>query len=108
MLASARAWSLRVMNLPAALATGVSIAAYTVVDGIGVRVSGNWVAYHRRRVRVFSRRAAVVVARPARDVLGTDGGNRQGCRWWAISLSAYGAIIWAMQAKPDGCGLGVA
>ncbi len=36
---------LHAMNLPAALATGVSIAAYTVVDGIGVRSSGNWVAY---------------------------------------------------------------
>jgi hypothetical protein len=33
------------MNLPAALATGVSISAYTIVDGIGVRASGNWVAY---------------------------------------------------------------
>src|SRR5664279_3164528 len=36
---------LHAMNLPAALATGVSIATYTVVDGIGVRASHNWVAY---------------------------------------------------------------
>jgi multidrug transporter EmrE-like cation transporter len=36
---------LHAMNLPAALATGVSIAAYTVVDGLGVRASGNWIAY---------------------------------------------------------------
>ena len=36
---------LREMNLSWALTTGVSIAAYTVVDGIGVRASGNWVAY---------------------------------------------------------------
>src|SRR3954451_16293287 len=33
---------LHAMNLPWALATGVSIAAYTVVDGFGVRASGNW------------------------------------------------------------------
>ena len=33
------------MNLPWALATGVSIAAYTVVDGFGVRASGNWLGY---------------------------------------------------------------
>ena len=32
------------MNLPSALATGVGIAAYTVVDGLGVRASGNWIA----------------------------------------------------------------
>ncbi len=44
MLAAAKG-RLRHMNLPAALATGVSIASYTVVDGIGVRASGNWVAY---------------------------------------------------------------
>src|SRR6267154_4787440 len=44
MLAAAKG-RLHAMNLPAALATGVSIAAYTVVDGIGVRASGNWIAY---------------------------------------------------------------
>ena len=36
---------LRGRNLTAALATGVSIAAYSVADGLGVRASGNWVAY---------------------------------------------------------------
>ena len=36
---------LHAMNLPSALATGVSIAAYTVVDGLGVRASGNWSGY---------------------------------------------------------------
>src|SRR3954462_3000048 len=36
---------LHAMNLPWALATGVSIAAYTIVDGIGVRASGNWLGY---------------------------------------------------------------
>ena len=35
---------LHAMNLPAALATDVGIAAYTVVDGLGVRTSGNWIA----------------------------------------------------------------
>jgi multidrug transporter EmrE-like cation transporter len=42
---SASMRGLHAMNLPAALATGVSIAAYTIVDGIGVRESGNWIAY---------------------------------------------------------------
>src|SRR5471030_17982 len=44
MLAAAKG-RLRHMNLPWALATGVSIAAYTVVDGLGVRASGNWLGY---------------------------------------------------------------
>src|ERR1700704_1145777 len=44
MLAAAKG-RLQAMNLPAALATGVSIAVYTVVDGLGVRASGNWIAY---------------------------------------------------------------
>jgi len=44
MLAAARG-RLHAMNLPSALATGLSIAAYTVVDGIGVRVSDNWLGY---------------------------------------------------------------
>ena len=29
----------------AALGTGATIAGYTVVDGLGVRVSGDWLAY---------------------------------------------------------------
>src|SRR5205085_10522917 len=44
MLAAARG-RLHAMNLPWALATGVSIAAYTVVDGFGVRASQNWLGY---------------------------------------------------------------
>src|SRR3978361_1390161 len=44
MLAAAKG-RLHAMNLPWAPATGVSIAAYTVVDGLGVRASGNWLRY---------------------------------------------------------------
>jgi drug/metabolite transporter (DMT)-like permease len=91
------------MNLPAALATGVSIAAYTLVDGIGVRVSGNWVAYtggmfaffllvplwHLARVDRKAFRLPVAEAGKA-----ASGG--------LISLAAYAAIIWAMQANPMG------
>ena len=39
----------------AALATGVSIAAYTVIDGIGVRAYGNWLAYTGGDLRVLHR-----------------------------------------------------
>jgi drug/metabolite transporter (DMT)-like permease len=107
MLAAARARAASgfasAMNLPAALATGVSIAAYTVVDGFGVRASGNWVAYvgsifafflvmplwylARRQFSMFVM-SSVEVAKAASGGL--------------ISLAAYGAIIWAMRTGSMG------
>ena len=51
--------------LPTAFATGVSIAAYSVVDGIGVRESGNTVGYTAwtRRWPRSPRRACARVSR---------------------------------------------
>jgi drug/metabolite transporter (DMT)-like permease len=98
-----KAGGLHAMNLPAALATGASIAAYTVVDGIGVRASGNWVAYTGGMFVFFLAmplwylargRRAMFAAPLAETVKAASGG--------AISLLAYGAIIWAMQTSPMG------
>jgi drug/metabolite transporter (DMT)-like permease len=94
---------LHAMNLPAALATGVSIATYTVVDGIGVRASHNWVAYTGGMFAFFlavplwhlARRQRAVFAIPPVEVAKAASGG-------LISLIAYGAIIWAMQASPFG------
>ena len=103
MLAAAKG-RLRHMNLPWALATGVSIAAYTVVDGIGVRASGNWLGYTGGDFRVLHRRAAVVSgAKPERgfsELPPNEAGKAVG--GGLISLAAYGAIIWAMQSSPMG------
>ncbi len=98
-----KAVGLHAMNLPAALATGASIAAYTVVDGLGVRASGNWVAYTGGVFAFFlamplwylvrGRRAMFAV--PMAEVGKAASGG-------AISLLAYGAIIWAMQTSPMG------
>jgi len=94
---------LHAMNLPAALATGVSIAAYTIVDGIGVRASGNWIAYTGSIFAFFlvmplwylaRRQFKVFVMSPAEVAKAASGG--------LISLAAYGAIIWAMQAGSMG------
>jgi drug/metabolite transporter (DMT)-like permease len=102
MLATAKG-RLHAMNLPWALATGFSIATYTVVDGIGVRVSGNWIAYTGGMFAFFLavplwyliRRDRVLFAmRPVELGKAAAGG--------LISLAAYGAIIWAMQASPMG------
>jgi drug/metabolite transporter (DMT)-like permease len=102
MLAAAKG-RLKHMNLPAALATGVTIATYTVVDGIGVRASGNWVAYTGGMFAFFlavplwylAQRRRAVFAIPAVEVGKAASGG-------LISLVAYGAIIWAMQASPMG------
>ncbi|WKX72225.1 DMT family transporter [Streptomyces sp. XD-27] len=88
--------------LLAAVATGLSIAAYTVVDGVGVRESGTpvgyiaWLmvlqgtlipayAYARHRNRLWAR------LRPhaARGLLGA-----------AMSISAYALVLWAQTRAP--------
>ncbi|MFE1749879.1 EamA family transporter [Streptomyces anandii] len=81
----------------AALATGLSIATYTVIDGLGVRASGSslgyiaclmavqgWVlpAYAAARLR----REAAAVLRPYAP-LGLLGA--------ALSVAAYGLVLWA-------------
>jgi drug/metabolite transporter (DMT)-like permease len=94
---------LHAMNLPWALATGISIASYTVIDGIGVRASGNWIAYTGGMFAFFLllplwywvRGKRAIFALPmAEGVKAASGG--------LISLAAYGAIIWAMQANAMG------
>jgi len=102
MLAAARG-RLRHMNLAAALATGVSIAAYTLVDGLGVRASGNWLGY---TAGIFSfsivvplwflaKSGTTFFKAPAGEIAKAVGGG-------VISLLAYGAIIWAMQESAMG------
>jgi len=94
---------LRGMSLTAALATGVSIAAYSVVDGLGVRASGNWVAY-TGGIFVFelamplwylARQGRIAFAISSTEAAKAASGG-------LISLAAYGAIIWAMQGNAMG------
>ncbi|MGY0017927.1 EamA family transporter [Streptomyces sp. cg35] len=88
--------------LGAALATGVSIAAYTVVDGLGVRASGSAAGYiawlmvlQGLVVPVFAayrwRGELVTRIRPFAP-LGLLGA--------ALSVSAYGLVLWA-QTRAD-------
>jgi len=87
-----------------ALATGCFIAAYTVVDGIGVRLSGNSFAYTAWMVVFWAVPMPIILlcARgkgafnaPAREVWRACGGG-------LVALVAYGAIIWAMQSGDMG------
>ncbi|MFJ9628974.1 EamA family transporter [Streptomyces sp. NPDC091280] len=86
----------------AALATGLSIAAYTVVDGLGVRASGSSMGYivwlmvaEGWLIPVYAlhlRRGQLLPAlRPFAAV---------GCLGAALSMLAYGLVLWA-QTRAD-------
>jgi drug/metabolite transporter (DMT)-like permease len=98
-----KAVGLHAMNLPAALATGASIAAYTVVDGIGVRASGNWIAYTGGVFAFFLAMPLWYLARGRRAMFAVPMAEAgKVASGGAISLLAYGAIIRAMQTSPMG------
>ena len=102
MLAAAKG-RLHAMNLPAALATGVSIAAYTIVDGLGVRASGDWIAYTGAIFAFFLAVPLWYLARGRRAVFAVSMAEAgKAASGGLISLAAYGAIIWAMQANAMG------
>ncbi len=100
---------LHAMNLPFALATGVSIAAYTVVDGLGVRASGNWAAYTGG---IFAFFLAVplwyLARRRLRDVRRAFGGSGQGGQRRAYFACGLWRHHLGHARKRDGSGLGVA
>ncbi|MFD5032471.1 EamA family transporter [Streptomyces sp. NPDC058405] len=88
--------------LLAALATGLSIAAYTVVDGVGVRKSGSPISYIAWLMilegvlipayALYARRGLLLAQlRPhaARGLLGA-----------VLSLIAYGLVLWAQTRAP--------
>src|SRR3954452_20333149 len=102
MLAAAKG-RLHAMNLPWALMTGVSIAAYTVVDGFGVRASQNWLGYTGAIFAFFIVVPLWFLARSGTRffrVRASESGKAIG--GGVISLAAYGVIIWAMQTSPMG------
>uniref|UniRef100_A0AAU2V9S4 DMT family transporter n=1 Tax=Streptomyces sp. NBC_00003 TaxID=2903608 RepID=A0AAU2V9S4_9ACTN len=86
----------------AALATGLTIAGYTVVDGVGVRASGSSFGYIAWLMvleglaipayAAYRRRSQLAVElRPfaARGLLGA-----------ALSVAAYGLVLWAQTRAP--------
>jgi len=84
--------------LPPAFTTGVLIGAYTVVDGIGVRLSGSSVAYSTSMFLLWSimmppifymMRGKSPAYTKAQTLMALSGG--------IVSIVAYGIVIWAMQ-----------
>ena len=84
--------------LPAAFTTGVLIGAYTVVDGIGVRLSGNSLAYTNTMFLLWSVTAPFVFwALRGRPPAYTGAQTAMALVGGLVSLLAYGIVIWAMQ-----------
>jgi len=89
--------------LVAAVGTGLTIAAYTTVDGLGVRLSGSSVAYIGWLMLLESlcvpawalaRRRHVLLSGTSRRVLGS------GLLAGGLSVLAYGLVLWA-QTRGD-------
>jgi uncharacterized membrane protein len=90
--------TLRTDFLPAAFTTGVLIGAYTVVDGIGVRLSGNSLAYTNSMFLLWSATMPFIYAAMRRTIPAyTKAQTAMALAGGLVSLLAYGIVIWAMQ-----------
>lgn len=91
-------------SIPAALVTGCFIGAYSVVDGIGVRVAGHVVGYAAWMCLVWGALMPIVYVglRGARNLRGRLSQVLGAVAGGMFSLVAYGVIIWAMQHAPLG------
>ncbi len=90
--------------VPVALATGVSIALYSIVDGIGARLSGSPFGYSAWMFVLWAavmgalyifRYGAGNLVRSRRDIMHAAGGG-------TIALTGYAIVIWAMSVTQMG------
>ncbi|HEM7897817.1 TPA: EamA family transporter [Burkholderia cenocepacia] len=90
--------------LPTAFATGVSIAAYSVVDGIGVRESGSTVGYTAWMFVLTGALMAVYYRLRAGPLRLTQevGETAKAACGGVFAALAYGIVIWAMDRAPMG------
>lgn len=89
---------LRAEFLSAALTTGVLIGAYTVVDGIGVRLAGSSVAYTNSMFLLWSlTMPPIFYLMRGRPPAYTGAQTGMALTGGLVSLLAYGIVIWAMQ-----------
>jgi drug/metabolite transporter (DMT)-like permease len=93
-----------VANVPSALATGCFIGAYSVTDGIGVRVSGSVLGYTVWMCLIWGVGMPLVylVLRGARGLRRPPVEVASAAVAGLTSLVAYGLILWAMQRAPLG------
>jgi drug/metabolite transporter (DMT)-like permease len=89
--------------LPAAFTTGVLIGAYTVVDGIGVRLSGSSEAYAISMFLLWSvTMPPIYFAMRGKPPAYTTSQTAIALAGGVVSILAYGIVIWAMQYGPMG------
>jgi len=95
-------------GLLAALTTGVTIAIYTVIDGIGVRLSGGqalaytawmFMFYWLMPVLFVAVRGLTALWEPVRETPLSVGSSLIG---GVVSIAAYGIVIWALQSGAMG------
>jgi drug/metabolite transporter (DMT)-like permease len=95
-------------GLLAALTTGVTIAIYTVIDGIGVRLSGGqalaytawmFLFYWLMPVLFVAMRGLKPLWTPVRTAPMAIGSSLCG---GLVSIAAYGIVIWALQSGAMG------
>ncbi|MFJ9451176.1 MULTISPECIES: EamA family transporter [unclassified Herbaspirillum] len=95
---------LAVPSLPYALGTGCFIAAYSVVDGIGVRLSGAPMAYTAWMCALWGvlMPAVYIGLRDAGSLFTMRPGFLTAFVGGLVSLLAYGIVIYAMSGAPMG------
>lgn len=93
-----------VPNLPYALGTGCFIAAYSVVDGIGVRLSGAPLAYTAWMCALWGILMPVVFCalRGVGSLFTMRPGFITALVGGLVSLGAYGLVVYAMSKAPMG------
>jgi drug/metabolite transporter (DMT)-like permease len=93
-----------VPSLPYALGTGCFIAAYSVTDGIGVRLSGAPMAYTVWMCALWGvlMPAVYIGLRGARSLFTLRPGFITAFIGGLVSLLAYGIVIYAMSGAPMG------
>ncbi|QPP08438.1 EamA family transporter [Streptomyces bathyalis] len=94
--------SSRLPALTAAVATGLAIASYTVVDGAGVRAAGSALGYVAWLMMLQSVVIPAYAAVSRRGVLIAELRPLalRGITAGVLSLSAYGLVLWAQTRAP--------
>jgi uncharacterized membrane protein len=88
--------------LPAFI-TGVLIGAYTVIDGIGVRLSGSSISYTISMFLLWSiTMPAIYFGMRAKPPAYTATQTAMALTGGVVSILAYGIVIWAMQYEAMG------
>lgn len=88
----------------AAVATGVAIASYMLIDGLGVRLSGSPIGYTAWQAIAQGAPMPFIylLLRRRWPTMAVDANLARVAIGAAISMSAYGVVLWAMSLSPMG------